>query len=126
MYPKYYNAETSFEIDGEGSLPKMVYIKPLLQLVSQSLLPKSNLRDMILRFVSSFSPILCLKRSRVHVHVEVDFGLLSLNFSRISWNFVVCHFKGGGAKDDPAHCDSAAKARATIGFSSCQSAVPSV
>lgn len=33
----------------------MVYIKPLLQLVSQSLLPKSNLRDMILRFVSSFS-----------------------------------------------------------------------
>lgn len=121
MYPKYYNAETSFKIDGEGSLPKMVYIKPLLQLVSQSLLPKSNLRNMILRFVSSFSPILCLKRS-----CEVDFGLLSLNFSRISWNFVVCHFKGGGAKDDPAHCDSAAKARATIGFSSCQSAVPSV
>lgn len=49
----------------------MVYIKPLLQLVSQSLLPKSNLRDMILRFVSSFSPILCLKRSRVHVHVKL-------------------------------------------------------
>lgn len=71
MYPKYYNAEKSFEIDGEGSLPKMVYIKPLLQLVSQSLLPKSNLRNMILRFVSSFSPILCLKRSRVHVHVKL-------------------------------------------------------
>lgn len=49
----------------------MVYIKPLLQLVSQSLLPKSNLRNMILRFVSSFSPILCLKRSRVHVHVKL-------------------------------------------------------
>lgn len=56
---------------------------------------------------------------------EVDFGLFSLRFTRINEEFV-CHFKGGGAKDDPAHCDSAAKARATVGFSSCQSAVPSV
>lgn len=126
MYPKYYNAETSFKIDGEGSLPKMVYIKPLLQLVSQSLLQKSNLRNMILRFLSSFYLQFYALKDTCTCTCEVDFGLLSLNFTRISWNFVVCHFKGGGAKDDPAYCDSAAKARATIGFSSCQSAVPSV
>ncbi|XP_065935196.1 little elongation complex subunit 2 [Magallana gigas] len=44
LYPKYYNAEKSFEIDGEGSLPKMVYIKPLLQLgvVPKMILPTVN------------------------------------------------------------------------------------
>lgn len=79
---------------------------------------------MILRFLSSF--YLQFYALKDTCTCEVDFGLLSLNFTRISWNFVVCHFKGGGAKDDPAYCDSAAKTRATIGFSSCQSAVPSV
>lgn len=38
LYPKFYNDETSFGIEGKGQASKMVYIKPLLQLVSCSLL----------------------------------------------------------------------------------------
>ncbi|XP_062582718.1 little elongation complex subunit 2-like [Saccostrea cucullata] len=41
LYPKYYNTESSFNIDGEGQPSKMVFIKPLLQLgiVPKMMLP---------------------------------------------------------------------------------------
>lgn len=74
---------------------------------------------MILRFVFFFFLILCFKRLRVYVYVEVDFGLFFLNFSRIFWNFVVCYFKGGGVKDDFVYCDLVVKVRVIIGFFSC-------
>ncbi|XP_078335724.1 uncharacterized protein LOC111134206 isoform X2 [Crassostrea virginica] len=41
LYPKFYNDETSFGIEGKGQASKMVYIKPLLQLgiVPKMILP---------------------------------------------------------------------------------------
>ncbi|XP_061196612.1 little elongation complex subunit 2-like [Saccostrea echinata] len=41
LYPKYYNTESSFNIDGEGQPSRMMFIKPLLQLgiVPKMILP---------------------------------------------------------------------------------------